>query len=70
MKFMNEQRRTELHQLGADVEAAIKMVPITQIEMEPGSDPRCRISWWGPPGVTPPQIGRKVRYFAAASTRF
>jgi hypothetical protein len=64
MKFMNRQRRKEVHLLGADIEAAIEMVPITQIETQPGTDPRYSysISWWGETGI-PPEIGRKVRYF-------
>jgi hypothetical protein len=68
MKLMNGQRVAEVHLLGADVEAAVEMVPITQIEMEPGADPRYSISWWGPPGVPPPQVGRNVRYFKSGST--
>src|SRR5438876_2666376 len=57
MKFMNRQRREEVHLLGADVEAAIEMVPITQIETQPGTDPRYGIfQWWGEPDVPPPQI--------------
>jgi hypothetical protein len=68
MKFMNGQRVAEVHLLGADVEAAIEMVPITEIEIQPGIDPRYRVSWCGPPGVPPPEIGRKVRYFESAST--
>ena len=47
MKFMNGQRVAEVHLLGADVETTVEMVPITQIEMEPGTDPRYSISWWG-----------------------
>jgi len=75
MKFMNGQRVAEVHLLGADVETTVEMVPITQIEMEPGTDPRYSISWWGPPGVPPPEIGRKVRLFRvcrdrASSVRF
>jgi hypothetical protein len=64
LKFMNGQRLAEVHLLGAAVEAVIEMVPMTQIEIQPGTDPRYSysISWWGETGV-PPEIGRKVRYF-------
>jgi hypothetical protein len=68
MRFMNGQRVAEVHLLGADVQTAIEMVPVSQIEMEPGHDARYSISWWGPPGVPPPQIGRNVRYFKSASS--
>src|SRR2546428_10938879 len=68
VNFLKDQRNAELKAGGADVGAEIEMVPMTQIEMEAGADPRYSMSWWGPPGVPPPEIGRKIRYFESTST--
>ncbi len=43
------------------------MVPITQIEMGPRTDPRYSISWVGETEV--PEIGMKVHYFTSGATR-
>jgi hypothetical protein len=67
MKFMNEQRVAELHLLGANVEAAIEMVPMTVFEMERGIDLRYTMSWYGSTDAPPPEIGRKVHYFEHAT---
>ena len=48
LEFMNQQRIAEVHRRGADVQAEIEMVPVSELEMGPGRDPRYSISGgWG-----------------------
>lgn|SRR2546425_3604492 len=69
LKLMNQQRVAEVHLGGADVQAEIEMVQITELEMEPGRDPRYCIFWWDSPGAPLPEIARRAHYFYGASGR-
>jgi hypothetical protein len=67
MDFLKDQRNSALKTGRTDAEAEIEMVPITQIEMGLGTDPRYSISWVGETEV--PKIGMKVHYFISGGTR-
>jgi len=67
INFLRDQRNLALKTGRTDVVAEIEMVPITQIEMGLGTDPRYSISWVGETEV--PEIGRKVHYFMSGATK-
>jgi hypothetical protein len=70
MDFLRDQRNLVLKTGRTDVVAEIEMVPITQIETQPGTGPIYSIfQWWGEPDVPPPRIGMKVHYFTSGATR-
>jgi hypothetical protein len=66
MNYLRDQRNIALKTGRTDVVAEIEMVPITQIEMGLGTDPRYSISWVGETEV--PEIGMKVHYFVSGAT--
>ena len=66
---MTRQRDLEVHEQGADVQSVIEHVPVSEVEFGNQSHPAYGISWAGPPGVPPPTIGKKVRYFQIGGTR-
>ena len=67
--FMPNERGKEVHARGAEVYPVIEMVPVTQIQTRDRRHPAYGITWWGPPGVPPPEVGQKVHYFEMGGTR-
>lgn len=69
LKFMNEQRIAEVKQRGAEVKPEVESVPVTKVEWNDQRHPAYGISWWGPPGTPPPEVGQMVHYFEIDGTR-
>jgi hypothetical protein len=75
LQFMNDQRVSELHQLGAAVEGVIEEVPMSVIERDrdhthPAYGPHLfGIHQGDPPGIPEPTMGRRAHYFNAGGVR-
>jgi len=57
LKFMNDQRRAEVHILGSDTTRETEEVPIHLIAIGKPFHPAQQFSYWGSPGTPPPTMG-------------
>ena len=63
LNFLKEQRNYAEKRGGAEVNMVWECVPVTEVKSNHAGHPAYGFSWFGPPGIALPRVGRAVHSF-------